>query len=225
MLLGTTLGLGSLTMLTGCGSKAAESAGDKAKAAAAAAAAKAKAAAGAVQQAASNPLQAVAGMAAGPKPTGTNFELKIETEKDPLKITSGKAEVAVIPNRPIGVNFVTTLTKDGSPFPNVLVSVRGEGKTLADLVGKEHPARIFIQVKQSQQMYTTQRDKPVMVTIEGGDDTYVSGKFEKAELFDSSGQETITLSGKLVGMIPQPPKPTEDKDKKAAEDKKKAGQK
>ena len=71
-------------------------------------------------------------------------------------------------------------------------------------------------------MYITQSDKPAQVTIEAGDDTFVTAKFEKAELFDSSGQDTAILSGKLTGLIPQPPKPPADK---KADDKKKAGEK
>ena len=188
--------LGSLLTFTmGCGSKAVTKALDKAK-----------------QQIQTTTQAATETIQQSARPNASSFEFRIEGVKEPLLVKTGRAEFAAIEKRPLVVNFMNTSGRDASStYPTFLVSVHANVATLAEMVGKSHPARIFLHVKQAQAMYCTTRDRPAQVTIEAGDEFYVTAKFDKAELFDSTGQESIMLNGKLTGLIPQPPKPKDDK--------------
>jgi hypothetical protein len=151
------------------------------------------------------------------RPSATQIELTVSSATEPFNLSNGKAEIAVLKDRPIAIALMTTPDKAKGEFPKFFVHAHAPAANIEELVGKKLPCVIYFQEKPSKPLFQSLKETPAQLQIEAGDMLYIQAVLDKTELLDAAGEETITLSGKITALVPQPkPVPTEEEKAEAA---------
>ena len=128
-----------------------------------------------------------------------HFELELD---EPVK--AGRC-YAVLVSFPSGRPAVLQLSSYQEPgdetFPSVFLRVEVSAGTVAELLGQELPATLYVQTGPEGPVWHSPDERPVEFTITAADDTSVEGEVLGGTLVNTHTGQEVAVTGKFSGSL------------------------